>query len=229
MWNITADVFFFQITLKDRPTTRRGILSTVASLYDPLGLVSSVILNGKRILQEMCRRGVGWDDTLPDHLKPAWEQWCRELPLLQELKIPRCHHPMNFGEPVTVQLHHFSDASMLGYGQCSYVRLVNQEGRAHCTLIFAKSRVAPTKVITVPRLELTAAVVSANVGARLREELEYQEVQEFYWTDSQVVLGYINNEARKFHTFVANRVQQIRERTSSDHAVALHKYGPEPC
>ncbi|XP_071488838.1 uncharacterized protein [Diadema antillarum] len=149
MWNITADVFFFQITLKDRPTTRRGILSTVASLYDPLGLVSPVILNGKRILQEMCRRGVGWDDILPDNLKPAWEQWCRELPLLQELKIPRCHHPMNFGKPVNVQLHHFSDASMLGYGQCLYVRLVNQEGRVHCTLIFAKSRVAPIKVITV--------------------------------------------------------------------------------
>ncbi|XP_030834649.1 uncharacterized protein LOC115921367 [Strongylocentrotus purpuratus] len=216
MWNIAVDALFFKMSLKEKPTTRRGILSTVASIYDPLGFVSPVVLNGKRMLQEMCRKGVGWDDPIPGTLQPVWEQWCRELQLLEELRIPRCHHPSDFGHPLLVQLHHFSDASMQGYGQCSYIRLMNQAEEVYCCLIFAKSRVAPSKVVTIPRLELTAAVVSAKVSSMLRDELGYQEAQEFYWTDSRVILGYINNESRRFHTFVANRVQQIRERTSPD-------------
>ena len=215
-WNPTTDVLCFEITLKEQPMTRRGILSTVASLYDPLGFVAPVVLIGKRILQEMCRSGMGWDDPIHQDLKPRWEQWLDQLWQLEQLQIPRCYHPAGFGKAVEVELHHFSDASTSGYGQCSYLRLVNQEGDVHCCLVFAKSRVAPTKVVTIPRLELTAAVVSAKVSSMLREELEYEDMQEFFWTDSKVVLGYINNEARRFHTFVANRVELIRERTTPD-------------
>lgn len=76
-----------------------------------------------------------------------------------------------------------------------------------------KARVTPLKPITVPRLELTAAVVSVRVSEMLRRELRYNEIEEVFWTDSKVVQAYIHNDARRFHTFVANRVQQIRERT----------------
>ena len=69
-----------------------------------------------------------------------------------------------------------------------------------------KARVAPTKVTTVPRLELSAAVVAARMSVMLRNELEIEDLQEHFWTDSKVVLGYINNDARRFHVFVANRV-----------------------
>nr|XP_054757838.1 uncharacterized protein LOC129263947 [Lytechinus pictus] len=215
-WNVGNDHLCFKISLKDQPSTRRGILSTVASLYDPLGFVAPVVLKGKRILQEMCRSGIGWDDPIPETLQPAWNSWIAELPKLEKLQIPRCHHPPEFGPVSVVQLHHFSDASTSGYGQCSYVRLVNNKGEVHCCLIYAKARVAPTKVVTIPRLELTAAVVSAKVSTMLKNELELQGVQEFFWTDSRVVLGYINNEARRFHTFVANRVQLIRDRTPQE-------------
>jgi len=78
--------------------------------------------------------------------------------------------------------------------------------------VFAKARVDPTKIVTIPRLELTAV----NVISMLKAELEYENIQEFFWTDSQVVIGYINNEARRFHTFVANRVQLIPQRTSPE-------------
>ncbi|XP_063955602.1 uncharacterized protein LOC135154201 [Lytechinus pictus] len=216
VWNVATDAFCLRISLKEKPMTRRGILSIVASLYDPLGFVAPVVLDGKRILQEMCRSGLGWDDPVSENLQSRWEQWCKEIPQLEELRIPRCYHPAEFGDPVTVQLHHFSDASKSGYGQCSYLRLVNQKGEVHCCLIFGKSRVAPTKVVTIPRLELTAAVVSAKVHSMLKEELEYHDAEDFFWTDSQVVLGYIHNDARRFHTFVANRVQLIRDRTSPD-------------
>ncbi|XP_041473798.1 uncharacterized protein LOC121422697 [Lytechinus variegatus] len=216
VWNVATDAFCIRISLKEKPMTRQGILSIVASLYIPLGFVAPVVLDGKRILQEMCRSGLGWDDPVPENLESRWDQWCKEIPQLEELRIPRCYHPAEFGYQVTVQLHHFLDASKSGDGQCSYLRLINQKGEVHCCLIFGKSRVAPTKVVTIPRLELTAAVVSAKVHSMLKEELEYHDAKDFFWIDSQVVLGYIHNDARKFHRFVANRVQLIRDRTSPD-------------
>ena len=76
-----------------------------------------------------------------------------------------------------------------------------------------KARVAPFKFITVPRLELQAAVVSIKISQWLLKELDYQDVSEFFWTDSRVVIGYINNETKRFHTFVANRIQQIHDHT----------------
>ena len=79
-----------------------------------------------------------------------------------------------------------------------------------------KARVTPLKPVTIPRLELTVAVVSVKVSEKLRKELEYEEMVEHFWTDSKVVLGYITNEVRRFHVFVANRVQQIQERTTQE-------------
>ena len=101
-----------------------------------------------------------------------------------------------------------------GYGQCSYLRLINVEDKAYCSLVIGKSRVAPLKQITVPRLELAAATVSANVSEFLRRELSYTDIKEHFWTDSKIVLGYVNNEAKRFHVYVANRVQQIRDVTN---------------
>ena len=97
----------------------------------------------------------------------------------------------------------------------SYLRFKNDKNEIHCSLVIAKARVAPTKIKSIPRLELTAAVVAAKLSSMLKAELEMKIDQEFFWTDSQVVLAYINNEARRFHVFVANRVQLIRELTDT--------------
>ena len=115
-----------------------------------------------------------------------------------------------------VELHHFSDASTEGYGQCTYLRLTDINDRVHCSLVIGKARVAPLKPVTVPRLELTAALTSARVSRTLGRELTYTGVKELFWTDSKVVKGYIYNEARRFHTYVANRVQQIRDHTQPE-------------
>ena len=79
----------------------------------------------------------------------------------------------------------------------------------------AKSRVTPIKQMTIPRLELAAALVSVRMSALLRGELDYVNITEWFWTDSNVILGYIFNDARRFHVFVANRVQQIRDQTET--------------
>ena len=109
-----------------------------------------------------------------------------------------------------------SDASQVGYGRCSYLRVVDKNGRIHCSLVMGKARVAPLKTVTIPRLELTAATVSVKVASMLKEELDYDGLQDFYWTESKVVLGFINNESRRFPVYVANRVQLIRDYTSPD-------------
>ncbi|KAL7842594.1 hypothetical protein SRHO_G00242830 [Serrasalmus rhombeus] len=168
---------------------------------------------GKLILQELCHRSIGWDDSLPEDLQPWWEEWINGLQTLREITISRCYHPQDFGNIVRIELHHFSDASNVGYGACSYLRYKSDRDEVHCCLVMAKARVAPTKVTSIPRLELSAAVVAAKVSVMLKTELEMKIDEEFFWTDSQVVLAYINNESRMFHGFVANRVQLIRENT----------------
>ncbi|KAI2644717.1 putative oxidoreductase virH [Labeo rohita] len=213
-WERESDCFKFKVQLKDQPASRHGILSTVASVYDPLGLLAPVLLSGKRILQEVCKRGSGWDDPLSDGLR--WERWKRDLNDLVKIDIPHTYAPSNFGKPVKAELHHFSDACTYGYGQCSYIRLKNEEGDIYCAIVMAKSRVSPLKLITVPRLELAVAVVSVEMSSVLKKEMDYTVVEETFWTDSKVVLGYISNEARRFHTFVANRVQRIRNGTTTE-------------
>lgn len=209
---MNSDTFSFSISLDEKPATRRGILSTVASVFDPLGFLAPFLLLGKKVLQEMCQKGIAWDEPLPKDLEPQWKNWLDDLENLQKLHISRCFAPEALGKVQRVELHHFSDASSYGYGQCSYIRVVSED-KVHCSLIIGKARVAPTKVVTIPRLELTAAVVSAAVSSMLKEELELKVDQEYFWTDSKVVLGYIANEARRFHVFVANRVQRIRDTT----------------
>jgi len=214
-WSIESDCFQFRITLSDKPLTRRGILSTINSVYDPLGFISPVILVGKQILQLLCADQLDWDSPISESLRARWECWRAELPKLASIEIDRSFKPDGFGQVVTTEVHHFSDASQCGYGQCSYLRLVDEHSNVHCSLIMGKSRVAPLKPVTIPRLELTAAVVSVKIGSLVERELDLQNVQSCYWTDSKVVLGYLNNEARRFHIFVANRVQQIHERTNT--------------
>ena len=191
--------------MKDKPCTRRGILATISIIFDLLGLIV-----GKQILQESCHEK-GWDEPNDGEVLAKWERWRSQLALLKQLDIARNFQPLHFG-----RLHNISDASETGYGNCSYLRLVDENGRIHCSLVMGKARVAPLRTVTIPRLELTAATVLVRVANVLKEELDYEELQDFYWTDSKVVLGFISNKSRRFHVYVANRTQLIRDQTSPD-------------
>ena len=213
LWNIENDQLEFRITLKDRPLTRRGILATISSIYDPLGLVGPLLLPGRKILQQISADKQGWDEPLSQAQRAAWERWRADLDVLHHIKIDRSFTPQSFGEVKSAQLHHFSDASTIGYGVASYLRLQDTENRINCALVMGKSRVVPKDAPSIPRLELSAATVATKVGYLLYKELQINEVEEFYWTDSQVVLSYLNNERKRFHIFVANRVKMICDHT----------------
>nr|XP_039271502.1 uncharacterized protein LOC120345955 isoform X3 [Styela clava] len=220
LWDVNDDVFRYHLQLKNQPRTRRGFLSIVSSIFDPMGFLSPVILEGKKILQELCKSKIDWDDPIPENVQPRVNAWIDDLHGIDYLTISRCIKPPNFGVVKVVEMHHFSDACQSGYGQCSYVRLVNENGDSHCTLLMGKSRVAPLKQISIPRMELTAATISARMSRYLREELRYENIKEYFWVDSMVVLGYVNNPVKRFHVFVANRIQQILD--VSDVSTWLH-------
>lgn len=110
-WSAESDSFQFKVVVRERPFTRRGILSVVSSIYDPLGFLSPVILSAKIILQDLCRKEIGWDDVIPEEYIQRWRKWLDDLHHLESFKVKRCIKPDGFGEVTSAQMHHFSDAS----------------------------------------------------------------------------------------------------------------------
>jgi len=183
MWSAESDSFRFRIELHDRPLTRRGVMSTIGSIYDPNGFLAPITLRGKQILQQMCKDKLDWDSPVPEYLHPQWEKWLREIVQLEKLEIQRCFKPDNFDPVKAVEVYYFSDASVEGYGQCRYLRLINELDQADCSFIVGKNRETPLKHKTIPRLELTAATTSARMSEFHRNELEYPVMRDSFWTD----------------------------------------------
>ena len=159
------------------------MLSTISLIYDPLGLIAPFLLHGKRILQAIGKDGVHWEEV-PDHLGIQWIKRREERRVLARLKALRCYKPNDFGE-----VHNFSDAITLAYGQCLYLRMKNSQDKIHCALVKEKSRVTLSKLITVPRRELTAALLSVKVSAFLQKELQYGTTPKVFLTGSELVRG----------------------------------------
>ncbi|XP_026012642.1 uncharacterized protein LOC113014968 [Astatotilapia calliptera] len=212
-WDIERDVFTFSIVNKNKPLTRRGILSNVSSIYDPLGFLAPVILPAKQILQHLCKLRFGWDETIPAEMAQTWQKWVEDLVLLNKFSIGRCVTPKGFGEIESAQLHHFCDASETGYGAVSYLRLSNGKQEVCVSFIIGKARVAPLKQVTIPRLELAAAVLAVRLDKMLSVELNLNLSESVFWSDSTTVLQYIANTTIRFKTYVANRVSTIHALT----------------
>lgn len=212
-WHIERDKLTFAVSLKQQPYTRRGILSIISSVYDPLGFICPFVFTAKNILQDLCKLNFAWDKDLPDHYIEMWREWMAGLSCIGELSVNRCLKPKSFGPITSAQLHHFSDASESGYGCVTYLRLTNSKLEVHTSFIMGKSRVAPLKHTTMPRMELTAAVLAVRMDRMIKAELQLALENSIFWTDSTSTLKYIQNENKRFKTFVANRVNTIREFT----------------
>ncbi len=213
-WLTDEDQLGIRVNKKQAPLTRRGLLSTMSSVYDPLGFVAPCIVLAKKIFQAECRTRKGWDDELETDHASQWVKWQEELPALEEFQLPRCLVPPSFGPIAEARIHHFSDASLEAYGAVSYLRLINTEDQVHCAFLMAKSRLAPIKTMSIPRLELSAAVVAVQMDRMLRTELRIPLKESVFHTDSQVVLQYITNTRLRLQTFVANRVAIIHDGSS---------------
>jgi hypothetical protein len=163
-------------------------------------------------LQDLCRNErIGWEDEIPVEYKVKWAKWIKDLPEIESLFIKRCLKPASLGRVISRQIYTFSDASFHGYGAVAYLRLKDESDNVHCSFLLGKARVSPVKITTIPRLELVAAALSTRICDMLVNELDDKPDLIKYHTDSTTVLRYISSDQRRFHTFVANRVQAIRE------------------
>ena len=159
-----------------------------------------------------CNPPLAWDDPIHDDLTEKWQRWSEGISDINLLKIPRCVKPSPSND-WSFELHHFSDASNKAYGCCSYLRSIDKGGNVHTALLLSKNRVFPNRPITIPRLELQAAVLATQADIVLRRELVIDLGVSIFWVDSKIVLGYIQNESKRFHVFVANRLSVIRRST----------------
>ena len=194
-WDVNEDRIKFVVKVADRPLTRRGILLIVSSIFDPLWLVTLITLWAKTIVQHQCRKKLGWDDEIPKVHQVEWQTLLGTLPHLQNISVNRCFKQQGLGDIHNAQLHFISDGAELGYRASAYRRLVNVCGNINCSFAIGKSRLAPIKQVSIPRLELSGAVTAWRLYRLLSYELEIKLDQVTFWTDSMIVLGYIKIES----------------------------------
>ncbi|XP_039866234.1 uncharacterized protein LOC120720577 [Simochromis diagramma] len=212
-WDIEGDTFTFRVSQTEKPYTKRGVLSTINSLFDPLGFAVPVSIKGRALLRELTKETCGWDETLPEGMFKEWSEWKNALKQLEQIRIPRPYCSFSFLGAKHREICVFCDASTQAIAAVAYLKLTNKNGETEFAFIFGKAKLAPKPDLTIPRLELCASVLAVEVGELIRDEMDIQISNMRFFSDSKVVLGYIYNEARRFHVFVNNRVQRIRRAT----------------
>ena len=213
-WDSSDDFLKFNALLDDSDiyeNSKRAVLSLISRIFDPLGLISPFTLQAKIIFQKIWRLGLSWDDTLPETLASEFQSWIQSSHALANLKFPRAYFPDSQWKPLInkMQLHAFGDASELAYGAVVYLRVLTNDGY-RCSLVAARTRVAPIKFVSLPRLELLSSLLCARLVESVRSALGLQLCQIFCHTDSMVSLGWIKGDPLLFKTFVANRVSEIQ-------------------
>ena len=210
-WNTKDDTICFgkrDWKLRIGPVNKRQMLSSVASIFDPLGLLNPLMIRGKLLLQEATRRRLTWDEAVSADLQADWDRWTRCMSSELDVKLRR-RMVTGLVKDQNIELHMFSDSSSVAYGCCAYIRTVSKEGKVEVNLLCGKSRVSPLRSTTIPRLELQAAVLSAKLSRYIQDHMGLSMSKVTYWTDSEIVLRYIQNDTKKFHVFVANRISTI--------------------
>lgn len=212
-WHPTDDVFRFEF----RPNksyshnTKRSILSLTSTLFDPMGLISPLIIKAKVLLQKLWIIKCDWDESVPQEVDTAWNNIVADFHNLPQLKINRFIRMIN---TIKIEVHGFGDASIKAYGCCLYFRCQDSFNNVSTYLVASKSRVAPLKTSTLPRLELCAAHLLAIFWNQLKSHFTHQISAIHFWSDSQITLHWINSHSSTLSTFVGNRVAEIQDNST---------------
>lgn len=208
-WNTKDDCFCFTVApIEDKLTfSKREILSEIAHVFDPLGFLSPCVVFMKIFLQELWKHNLAWDKPIPDELNRRWISFRKELPLIQEVKIPRC---MLQPQSVEVEIHAFCDASEKAYCATIYVRCLSENSDIIVSLLTSKTKVSPLKTQSLPRLELCSALLLANLLHTVLRDFPLPIQRTIAWTDSTITLAWLSSEPYRWQSFVANRVSKIQ-------------------
>lgn len=216
IWNNNKDQFGYSIDLPittDR-VTKRSIASTVSKLFDPMGWLAPTIIIGKVFLQRLWLSGVSWDQEVNRDIKDDWLKFQSELPRLSEIVIDRWLHT---SATAKLELYGFADASNIAYAAVVFARVVDKNGDIHIHLLSGKTKVAPVKTISIPRLELCGAQLLARLLNEIAEQLNVSRDDIYAYTDSKVVLCWLQGHPSKWKTFVSNRTSEIISILPSKH------------
>ncbi|XP_058449021.1 uncharacterized protein LOC131428981 [Malaya genurostris] len=220
-WEPRSDNFRFSVPQWNDSTeiNKRIILSNFARLFDPLGLVGPVVVQAKIFLQDLWKQKCSWMEPLIEELQHWWLKFRHSLAGLSTLNVPRWLAFNN--DTVSVEIHGFCDASEKAYGACVYLRCTTVDGQITVRLITAKSRVAPLddvlrkrKKMTIPRLELSSALVLSHLYEKVVDSLQVS-AQPYFWTDSTIVKCWLSSSPARWQLFVANRVSEIQHLTQA--------------
>ncbi|XP_055590511.1 uncharacterized protein LOC129758539 [Uranotaenia lowii] len=220
-WLPNSDVLMFRFNVPVLPEhetlTKRRILSVIATLFDPLGLLGAAITKAKILMQQLwtlkdeCGNRLGWDQPVPSTVGEIWRNYYYQLPVFNQIQVNRC---VILPNAITVEFHCFSDASERAFGGCIYVRSFDAQGAVKIQLLSSKSKVAPLKCQSIPRLELCGALLVAELEEKVRKAVKIQTIGTIFWTDSTCVLRWIQAPPLTWTTFVANRVSKIQTLTN---------------
>ena len=214
LWDSKQDEFHFCVNPpnEDYTITKRSFLQNIATLYDPLGFLTPFTVRAKILMQEMWASGCDWDESPSDNLTRSASQWFTELTRLTDIRVSRC-----LKSPLQIQdttLHVFVDASQEAYGAVAYLRHEYEDGSVTCRFIAAKSRVAPLNAVSIPRIELMAAVIGVRLAKVIGQILDIPSNHWCLWSDSMDVLHWVRGHSRSFKPFVAHRVGEIQDTTN---------------
>lgn len=214
-WNSKFDYFTYCVQIVNTTCTKRSILSELARIFDPLGLLSPITLFAKHLMQRLWIDGVSWDDSPSEEICSIWSKYKSELPLLSQLQLPR---QIVSQDLLACEIHGFCDASEVGYGASVYFRITQKSGAISVHLVAGKSKVCPLKTISIPRAELCAALLLSELMVFIintyKEILSIDKI--FAWSDSTVALNWIKSSPHLWKTFISNRVSQIQENISPE-------------
>lgn len=211
-WVPEGDTFVYKIDPKSSKEnwTKREILSEIGKLYDPNGYISPVVITAKIIMQKIWMEKIDWDDQASPTIQVQWTNFLRDLMDLNKISIPRWLGMKGIWHS---ELHTFSDASEAAYAAVVYVKTTTVDGNVFIRLVQSKTKVAPLKKLTVPRLELCGAHIAAKLAEVVLNEFENRISHCYFWTDSQIVLLWLTKASSQLKTFVANRVAAIQHKT----------------
>lgn len=209
VWDPTADELCFKVLLEPLTgvSTKRTVASQGAKIFDPNGYITPITIQAKIFMQNLWRIGVQWDEPLSPDVVKTWQTYYDSLLELGEFKIPRW---TGIAPDAAVQIHTFCDASIKAYGAVVYVRCEYPNQTVRVTLLTSKSKVADLRSVSVPRLELCAAKLAAELTVTVVRCLEIPNTEVYYWTDSEIVLFWLRKFPSDLKTFVGNRVSAIQ-------------------
>ncbi|XP_047538585.1 uncharacterized protein LOC125072117 [Vanessa atalanta] len=208
-WNRSDDTFRYAVSLPhlQKPVTKRKIISDISRLYDPLGWVGPSLIIAKVMIQKLWLAGLDWDEEIPENLLQEWLTYREEQIVLGNIRLPRWVGTKSNDN--LVELHGFCDASKTAYAAAVYVRVIDSEGKVNTSLVTAKTKVAPVKQVSIPRLELCGAVLPTRLIIEVARVMKIEKHNLHAWTDSTIVLAWLNSHPSRWNVFVANRVSEI--------------------